>query len=167
MVLSVATVKGMEFSAAWISAGAAIASVFLTGLSWHLSNLSKAARKAADEARDQATRKVDAAEKQADELRRLVKSLSRPDLEASCEREGKGKSHIWLRNTTDESITIDEVINEGDFSILAPHADPPFTLPGGAQTEMLAIMAMEYDLPSNLHLRLGDGSALYVPLQPR
>ncbi|MDZ5077897.1 hypothetical protein [Nesterenkonia sp. HG001] len=151
--------------AAWVSSVAAVFSAAFTVVAWHRSNLSKAARQAADAAEQRANRKVDAVEKQAAELRRLVDGLSRPPLVAVAERTKSGR-RIWLENTTDAPVVISEVVNDEDFMQLDIEREIPATIPPGAQLEMRALASMGHTIPSNLHLRIDGNRDVHVPIRP-
>lgn len=150
----------------WVSAGAALLSVLFAAISLWMSRLSKSARSAAEDAESRAARRVEAAESTAAELRRLVDRLSSPALTGETDKTKSGQI-IWVTNTTDEPVVVSEVLNRPDFLRLDLEDDLPLTIPGRAHTKMTASISAQFPVPSNLHLRLGDGEESHVALRPR
>ncbi|MGP9489648.1 hypothetical protein ACT3UD_17010 [Glutamicibacter sp. 287] len=153
----------------WISVGLAGAS-FLFGLwSWWASNKSRAARRAAESAENNARRATDAAEASATELRKLVESLSLPPLVATRPASANSRL-VMLRNTTSELILVAEVLNADKFVRMTPEAELPFTIPPGAQFEILVMGAMGAQTPSNFHFSISQGGEVrdvHVPIPSR
>lgn len=93
--------------AAWVSAGAAVVSAVLAGVSWWSANKSRAAKRAAESSSEQANRSVAAAEQSASAAREQLAILERVAQRAEGPElwlEGAGGSTLTLRTRLPEVV---------------------------------------------------------------
>lgn len=85
--------------AAWVSAGAAVVSAMLAGVSWWSANKSRAAKRTAEVASEQANRSVEAAEQSASAAREQLAILGR----VADQAEGP---ELWLEDAGASTLTL-------------------------------------------------------------
>jgi len=164
----------MDWEIFWVAVAGASAAASFAGsfVSWWRSNISRSARKAAEEARDAAERTLQAAEtsahatqKLAEHVREIVEQLELGRESAPLEFIHLRSSTYRLRNTTGEDIVIEQIDNEDMFFRLALH--PGIVIPAGGSVDT-PLIGRGRPTPGEISLGLtGVDSPMIVPIPPK
>lgn len=105
---------------AWISAACAVLTLIGAAVSWFRSNVSKQAKAAAERARDEAQRTVEAAEQTAAGVQRLADTLAEANAAPPWEVKWEKGDMYALVNTGNATLTDVEVDVDTDNEIFRP-----------------------------------------------